>query len=620
MQVIGTAGHIDHGKSTLVHALTGIDPDRLREEKERGMTIELGFAWFTLPNGQQVSVVDVPGHERFIRHMLAGVGGIDVALLVVAADEGIMPQTREHLDILNLLGVRHGVVALTKRDLVDEEWLELVSTDVREALEGASLSGSPLVACSSTTGAGLPELVLALQEALAAAPRRPDRGRPHLPIDRVFTLSGFGTVVTGTLLDGTLEVGQEVEIQPSGRKGRIRGLQTHRTKVNQAGPGQRVAVNIAGVTTDDIARGDVLCPPGLMTPSTLLDVQLRVLPDIARPLMHNMAVTLHTGSTEAMGRISLLDSQQLEGGQTGWVQLRLASPLAVLPGDRCIVRVPTPSETVGGGVIADVAPTRHRRFAPRVLAHLEVLARGDPHDLVAQALQEAGPQTPDDVARLTNLPSEAVGALLNDLLRDERVVLLGALWSATPWWSEREQRVSAELGAYHRQFPLRAGAPVEEVRARLGITPRVWSEALSRLTATNLARLDGDLLALYDHQIRFSGAQQKDADRYLAALHAQPFTPPTPAELGVPTEVADALVARREAVKVGDAIYLGREAYDQMVVGVVRQIEQSGSVSVAQMRDLFATSRKYSLALLEHLDGLRITRRVGDVRVRGSAG
>ena len=292
LHVIGTAGHIDHGKSTLVHALTGIDPDRLAEEKRRGMTIELGFAWLRLPSGREASVVDVPGHERFIRHMLAGAGGVDVALLVVAADEGVMPQTREHLDILDLLGVSRGVVALTKRDLVDDEWLELVREDVRAALAGTSLEGAELVACSATTRQGLDELCAALDAALDAARPHPDRGRPHLPVDRVFTLAGFGTVVTGTLLDGTLQVGQDVEIAPRGLRARIRGLQAHKSKLDRAAPGGRVAVNLAGVAVEEVSRGDVVTLPGALPPAVRLDVRLRAVGALAAPLTHNMPVTV----------------------------------------------------------------------------------------------------------------------------------------------------------------------------------------------------------------------------------------------------------------------------------------------------------------------------------------
>ncbi|MEJ2733589.1 MAG: selenocysteine-specific translation elongation factor [Anaerolineae bacterium] len=329
MRVIGTAGHVDHGKSTLVHALTGIDPDRLKEEKEREMTIDLGFAWLTLPSGERVGIVDVPGHKDFIKNMLAGVGGIDAALFVVAADEGVMPQTREHLAILDLLQVRGGIVALTKTDMAeDEDWLELVEADLLEVLEGTVLDGAPVVRCSARTGEGLEELLAELDRYLATSAPRRDRNRPRLPVDRVFTIPGFGTVVTGTLSEGTLASGQEVELQPSGLKARIRGLQTHKQKIEQAVPGSRVAINLTGVSKELVQRGDVVTTPGWLVPTTLVDCQLRYLPDAPVPLKHNATVDFFSGAAETQAQVRLLGTRVLAPGDDGWVQLRLKEPVA----------------------------------------------------------------------------------------------------------------------------------------------------------------------------------------------------------------------------------------------------------------------------------------------------
>ncbi|MDP3062682.1 MAG: selenocysteine-specific translation elongation factor, partial [Chloroflexota bacterium] len=333
MFVIGTAGHVDHGKSTLVKALTGIDPDRLPEEKAREMTIDLGFAWLTLPSGREVSVVDVPGHERFVKNMLAGVGGIDLALLVVAADEGVMPQTREHLAILDLLQVKRGVVVLTKADLVDRDWLELVSADVEEALKGTTLETAPLVAVSALTGQGLDELKALLDRMLRQTERRQDLGRPRLPIDRVFTVAGFGTVVTGTLIDGSLSVGQEVALAPSGKRSRIRGLQSHRKKLERAEPGNRVAVNLSGLTLDEVARGEVLTAPGWLEATALVDASVRVVPVSSRALKHNETLTFHAFASEAFARVRLLEGDELKPGQEGWAQLHLDTPVPLLKGD-----------------------------------------------------------------------------------------------------------------------------------------------------------------------------------------------------------------------------------------------------------------------------------------------
>lgn len=358
--VIGTAGHVDHGKSTLVRALTGIDPDRLAEEKARAMTIDLGFAWLTLPSGRPVSLVDVPGHERFIKNMLAGVGGIDAALLVVAADEGPMPQTLEHLAILNLLEVSTGVVALTKRDTVDPDWMGYVAEEVREVLSGSSLRDAPIVPVSAISGEGLPELLSTLDGILTTMVDPGAPGAPRLPIDRVFTVSGFGAVVTGTLSGGSLRVGDDLQLYPEDRVLRVRGLQTHQESVSAAQPGSRVAVNLAGISAHEMTRGQVLAPPRLMTPSQRIDARLHLLASSPVALKQNAAVDLFTGATEVSARVTLLDRDLLEPGQTGWVQLRLAAPIAVLKRDRFIVRRASPSETLGGGEVIDPHPTRHQ--------------------------------------------------------------------------------------------------------------------------------------------------------------------------------------------------------------------------------------------------------------------
>ena len=359
MYVVGTAGHVDHGKSALVRALTNIDPDRLREEKERGLTIDLGFAWLALPSGRDISIVDVPGHERFIKNMLAGAGGVDLALLVVAADEGPMPQTREHLAILDLLDVPAGVVAITKCDLAEEEYVDLVEEEVAETLLGSRLEGAPIVRTSATTGEGLDDLVATLDTALDTTPAKRDLGRPRLPIDRAFTIQGFGAVVTGTLLDGSLEVGQEIEVQPGGLRGRIRGLQRHGGKVERLAPGTRAAVNVSGIRTEQLRRGMVLAARDVLKPAYALDVRLKATDILTHPLAHDAGVTFLSATAESEAKVRFLDRDELAPAETGWAQLVLETPVAVLPHDSCIVR--TSNETVAGGPIAAVNPRRHRR-------------------------------------------------------------------------------------------------------------------------------------------------------------------------------------------------------------------------------------------------------------------
>ncbi|MBT5774353.1 MAG: selenocysteine-specific translation elongation factor, partial [Dehalococcoidia bacterium] len=374
MYVIGTAGHVDHGKSSLIQALTGINPDRLREEQERGLTIELGFAWLTLPSGREVSIVDVPGHVRFVRHMLAGIGAVDLALVVIAADEGVMPQTQEHLEILDLLEVRHAVVALSKMDMVEGDWADLVEEEVRELISETSIGGAPIVRVSSVTGEGLEELRATLDAALDAVEEPSDIGRPRLGIDRVFTMSGFGTVVTGTLLGGRLRLGDTLEVMPDGPTARVRGLQTHGQTEEEAQPGTRVAVNLSGVGTDELSRGQVLAPPGRMTRVTAFDVRLRVLS--RRELAHNLRVAVHTGAAEVQGRVRVLDGDAIEAGESGWAQVVLREPLALVAGDLVVLRVS--DETMAGGRVVEVNPPRHRRRDAGTIERLEAMSAGTP--------------------------------------------------------------------------------------------------------------------------------------------------------------------------------------------------------------------------------------------------
>ena len=389
LYVIGTAGHVDHGKSTLVQALTGIDPDRLREEKERGMTIDLGFAWLRLPSGNEVSIVDVPGHERFVNNMLAGVGGIDLALLVVAADESVMPQTREHLAILDLLKVERGLVAVTKSDLVDDDWYELVETDVEDVLEDTALEGSAILPVSAVTGEGLPELLAAVDEMLRDSPPKRDLERPRLPIDRSFTIAGFGTVVTGTLIDGSLDAGEGVELVLSRRETRIRGLQTHRSKVDRAMPGTRVAANLSGIPHEDISRGEVLTRPGWLRPTGAMDVRLKIIPDAPHPVRHNMFVTVHTGSSEAIARVRLLETHSATQGETTWAQLKLSTPLAVIKGDSFVIR--SNRTTLGGGDVVDPHARRHRRMFAPLLDRLSVMESGSDRDVILKTIELSEP-------------------------------------------------------------------------------------------------------------------------------------------------------------------------------------------------------------------------------------
>lgn len=613
MFVIGTAGHVDHGKSTLVKALTGIDPDRLREEQQREMTIDLGFAWLTLPGGREVSLIDVPGHERFIKNMLAGVGGIDAVLLVIAADEAVMPQTREHLAIIDLLAIHHGIVVLNKVDLVDTDWLALVREDVREALAGSTLASAPIVPVSARTGSGLAELLLTLDRLLDTLPARDYvRGVPRLAIDRSFTITGFGTVVTGTLRDGVLSVGQEVELLPQGLRARIRGLQSHQRPVDQGKPGMRVAVNLAGVHHRDIRRGNVLTLPGALTPTTLLDARVRIIDGVA-PIAHNATLDLFIGSSEAPCRLTLLDTDELTAGTEGWVQIRLTVPVVAAVGDRFILRTPSPSRTVAGGVVIDPHPPRHRRFRSEVIATLTLRAQGSPAERLHQTMADGRPRLRTESFAAAGITGTEAEAVLAALVTEGHLVILGddALISSAGWASLRAT-LRDLLASYHQRFPLRRGMSREEVRQRLQLTPRLWQSVLTTALAEGWLSADETTVRLTDFTPQPTADQQRALNRYLSALTHMPPAPP-PAELD--RELLAWACDNGLLVKIASDLYLLPATCTAMTMWVRTTIETQGRVTVAAFRDHFGVSRRHAVAFLEYLDEQRITRRVGDTRI-----
>ncbi|MBV9712366.1 MAG: selenocysteine-specific translation elongation factor [Ktedonobacteraceae bacterium] len=647
MSCIGTAGHVDHGKSTLVKALTGINPDRLAEEKERGMTIDLGFAWLKLPGGREVSIVDVPGHESFIKNMLAGVGSIDAALLVVAADEGVMPQTREHLAILDLLQVRRGVVALTKTDLVDEEWLELVRDEVTDLLKPTTLAGVELLAVSAQTGQGLPELLSALERLLDEAEERQNIGRPRLPVDRVFTLTGFGTIVTGTLLDGNFNIGQEVELLPRGIKTRIRSLQTHKQQVEVARPGNRVAMNLPNVQRTELARGDVVALPGQMRTTQLFDAHIQLLADAARPLVHNTQVDFYSGSQEIPARVRLLDCEELQPGKSAWVQLRLNRPAVVTRRDRFILRIPSPSMTIGGGEILDIQPRYHRRFQPQVISALEQLTQSSPEELVLAVLDRRRNARSEsrsahsfigyklsEIVKVCNLSEDVTRQILDASLSTGRVRKVGELWFALSTWEALVEEALRLVHEQHRHYPLRSGLSKEEWRARLGLSPKVATEVFAILQAEGRLEVVGDtehrylqealqrggLIRLPNFTPSFTTAQQRQVEQLLQLFFAHPYTSPdrSEAETIASAEIVSALIEQGRLIKIGDGILFLRETYDEAIAKLVEYLRNHGRMTASEARDVLGTTRKYVLPLLEHMDVLRITRRSGDERILGT--
>ncbi len=636
MHVIGTAGHVDHGKSTLVQALSGIDPDRLREEKERGMTIDLGFAWLTLPSGESVGIVDVPGHADFIKNMLAGVGSVDAALLVVAADEGVMPQTREHLDILDLLEVSTGVVVITKADMAEsDDWLELVQADVAETVTGTALENAPIIPVSAVTGQGIDELLATLDDILKKTPARPDKGRPRLFIDRVFTISGFGTVVTGTLIDGVFSVGQEVEILPGGIKARIRGLQSHKKAVETVSPGSRVAINLSGVNKTDLSRGDVITTPGWLEATQLIDTRLRCLPEAPHPLKHNQLVDVFIGAMEVSAHLRLLDAKEILPGESGWVQLRLVRRIPTVRGDHFIIRQPSPSLTVGGGTVVDPMPMRrHRRFRPDIIRKLETLAHGTPEDLLLGEIDRLGVAQVRVLANRSTRSADDFAATLQSLLargdvfavpRDDAPPAIpnpGAskvVVSSAAGWGNIVAQVQRFLSAYHRANPLRRGMPRGELMSRLKLDTGVFNRVIEFARQENIIGANETTVWLADHAPQFSPHQQQLVDALLKKFAANPMATPSFKEslkaLGGDEELLNAMLESEKLLRLSADVLMLPQTFADFVAWLRDFVAKNGSVTVAQVRDAFQSSRKYALALLEYCDAQNITRRTGDERV-----
>jgi selenocysteine-specific elongation factor len=627
MRVIGTAGHVDHGKSTLIAALTGVHPDRLKEEQAREMTIDLGFGWLTLPNGEEVGIVDVPGHRDFIENMLSGIGGIDAALMVIAADEGIMPQTREHLAILDLLQIPAGLIVLTKIDLApDPAWLELVETDIRAVVKDTLLRDAPIVRVSAKTKTNIESLISSLQSLLETRPVRPDLSRPRLPIDRVFTMSGFGTVVTGTLSDGSFALGGEVEILPSGLKGRIRGLQTHKRKEETALPGSRTAVNISGVEAEAVRRGDVVVHPGQYLPTRRLDARFRLLKDASTSMRHGEEVKFFTGASETIARLRLLGTEKLDPGDEAWIQLELRDPVLSVRGDRYILRRPSPGETLGGGVVIDHQPKgRHKRFDQEVLKTLESLSQGTPAEVLFEAALALNAAPLKDIVSRSRLEdSDAVPALQELLIAGSLLPLEQGqpgiqgdlLVIALPHWNTLRGSILQTVDAYHASYPLRRGMPREELKSRLKLSSRLFNAVINTLASQGALVDRSAFLARPGHEIRFDDSQQRRIQELVRSFEQNPFNPPGLKECqsAVGVDVMSVLIERGDFIAVSNDVLFRRQDYDEAVRRIHALLFEKERITLAEVRDLLHTSRKYAQALLEHLDANGLTTRDGDFR------
>ncbi len=629
--IIGTAGHIDHGKTALVRALTGQDTDRLKEEKERGISIDLGFAHLDLASGERVGIVDVPGHERFIRNMLAGAHGIDLVLLVVAADDGIMPQTEEHLDILHLLGAAHAVVAITKADLVDDARLASVREDIEILLAGTTLEGAPMVAVSSVTGMGLEELRQGIERQLAGYVRVPSSAYFRLPVDRAFIMHGHGVVVTGTAVGGAVRAGDAVRVLPGGEETRVRGVQVHGHEVTEATHGQRVALNLAGVERAEVIRGHVVCDPRLDRVTERFDAHIEVRPAAGRAIESHQPVRLFVGTAEALGKVVLVEGRAaLPPRARGYAQLVLREPVQVLRGDRFVLRNQSSQRTIGGGVVVHPFARRHARGDQGVIAALEALRTAPGAAQVLHALMQLEPEVavaPEFLAQAGNLePAAVYGALRGDssirCLPDDRAP---AACTTTLKWNALRDAVVATLHEFHRQQPLLPGLEMEPLRMRIApdLAPKLYRTLLDGLlTERIIARADASSVRLPSHQVTLRRDEEELATRAEALIAAGGVTPPDlkqiEAALGVPRQRLQPILQQLErqgaVVRVGTELYFGHESVERARTLLREYAEAHGEINAATFRDLLGASRKFSISLLDYFDRTGFTLRVGDIR------
>ena len=626
--IIGTAGHVDHGKTLLIKALTGIDTDRLAEEKKRGITIELGFAHLDWPDGTQAGIVDVPGHEKFIRNMLAGAGGIDLAMLIVAADEGFMPQTVEHLNILTLLGIKDGLTVITKKDMVDEEWLALMREEVAEREKGTFLENKPILAVSAVTGDGIADLRDALYTLVQNAKEKSVRVPYRLPIDRVFSVDGFGTVVTGTLTEGCVSEGDAAMLVPSMTETRIRNLQVHGATVQTAYAGQRVAINLAGLKKSDISRGDTVAKPGSVRVSRMLDVKLHNLPDSGRVITNDMQVHLFHGSAEMLAKVVLLDRDSLNPGESGYAQLRMTEPIATRAGDRFVIRFYSPLETIGGGVILDDMPIKHKRFRPEVIEQLKIKESGSSADRVLQILTALGPAPAEEkrIAQRLDWTEEETKAELESLLESGRALMpLTGRYIAAATLDKIAADAEQILGAYHRQNPLHAGMKTAELRQKLfkGMDQLSADSLLTELIRENVLRREGDRYALSAFTIHYTKRQTAIREKLLALYEKAGIEPASVDEISALfganekndlKQVLDSVLTGGALIMLSPQIVYSRSAYETAVNAAKAHFSEQETITLAEMRDRLQTSRKYALAVLEYWDKFGITKKEGDYR------
>ncbi len=628
--ILGTAGHVDHGKTSLIKAITGIDTDRLKEEKRRGITIELGFASLDLPGGQHIGIVDVPGHEKFVKNMVAGVTGIDMVAMVIAADEGVMPQTLEHMEICTLLDVKFGLVVLTKIDMVDDEWLQLVEEDVRSFTKGTFLEKAPIVPVSSTTGQGLDHFIRSLGDLSADIPDRAQSSLFRLPVDRVFSMKGFGTVITGTLISGALQVGDTVRVYPGTIAPKVRGIQVHNKSVDRAAAGMRTAINLQGVEKGTINRGDVVAKPKTLKPTYMLDVMMHFLKSNPKATKNRTRVRFHAGTNEVMGNLVLLENEELVPGETTVVQLRLDSPVTAVKGDRFVVRSYSPIRTIGGGHVLNPIPPKHKRFKSNVIEGLKTIAVSNPETIMVHHIKESGHYgiVASDLLLMTNLSKAALNRILDRLVSKKEVA-----------WADKDTRryihsqaieniesdITGYLQQYHDRYPLKTGMPKEELKSKFptaAVESKLFNLGFNDLLLRKIIFQEEETVRMATHVVSLKGEQSKIKKKIMDIYETNGLTPPYFKDISSslnldPSTARDilmVLVNEGHIIKVKDDLFFNAVSIEDLKRRLVDFLKQHKEITTPQVKELTGVSRKYVIPLIEYFDANQITIRIGDIR------
>jgi selenocysteine-specific elongation factor len=627
--ILGTAGHIDHGKTSLIKAVTGTNTDRLKEEQARGITIELGFASMDLPGGWHLGIVDVPGHEKFVKNMVAGATGIDMVAMVIAADEGVMPQTREHMEICTLLGIEHGLIALTKTDLVDEEWMELVVEDIRDFSRGSFLEDCPIIPVSSATGEGIPAFIDALDELSGAVPERPVTNLFRLPVDRVFTMKGFGTVITGSLISGQVKVGDTITIYPSMVTSKVRGIQVHNESVETAGPGMRTAINFQGLEKASVNRGEVLSTPRSLKPSYMVDVSLHFLKSNQKPAKNRTKVRFHTGTSEVFGYLILLDREELQPGEDIVAQLRLDTPVSLVRDDRFVIRSYSPVRTIGGGRVLNPVPQKHKLFQTDVIAGLKGLIDSPPEEVVSFHVQDAGVTgvSFSSLIIMTNLPEKKLMSITQQLSSTRDIIQIDKdtrLFVHKSIFEAMEEMTTTSLETYHRDNPLKAGMSKEELKSKFPMqaADKLFSAVMNQMLKTNTIVQEGEVVKLAEHKVFLGFDQESIKQQVLEIYQSSGLTPPYFKEVtktldvdpAVAKDVLMLLVSEGTMIKAKEELFFHTEPYEKLKKRLVDFLTANEEITTPQFKEMTGASRKYIIPLLEYFDAKNVTIRVGDSR------